>query len=110
MLCLDLFLVLLILSTVVKVVLSEFMKKLLRATDTPYRNNVVVWLCSMTACTGAGVVYRIPFGLGFEVIQVARLLALIVMTWLLSMALYDRTLQTIRQHKKYMKNKRDKIK
>ena len=97
----DLFLTLLITSTIVTMALTESVKRLLLATDTPYRDNVVVWFCTMIACTGVGVAYRVPFGLGFSFTQLTRLCVLMMFTWVLSMHVYDKVVQTVAQHKRY---------
>ena len=98
---LDLFLILLISSAIITITLTEGMKRLLVATETPHRDNVVAWISSITASTGVGVIYRIPFGLGFSVEQLLRLFALIFCTWLTSMLLYDKIVQTVDQNRRY---------
>lgn len=96
----DLFLTLLFSSTIVTIILTDALKKLLNASETPYRANAVVLDSAMVASTGVSVIYRIPFGLGFDYIQLFRLLVLIVCTWLMSMITYDKLVQFKYQHKK----------
>ena len=105
----DLFLNLLISSTIATILLAEALKKLLNASETPYRANAVALDSAMVSCTGIGVIYRLPFGLGFEPVQLFRLFALIFCTWLLSMCVYDKLVQFVHQHRKAKElNKEDK--
>lgn len=97
----DLFLILLTFSTTATIILTEGMKWLLIATETPHRNNVIAGFCAAVASTGVGVIYRVPFGLGFSSEQLLRLVLLIIFTWLLSMVVYDKGVQTKEQHERY---------
>ena len=103
----DLFLNLLTGSMIITIALTECLKKLLAAADTPYRTNAVVLDSAMISSTGVAVVYRLPFGLGFEPIQVERLFLLILFTWFASMLVYDKLKQTKAQYKKYKEMKGD---
>lgn len=96
----DLFLTLLVGSVIITIPLTEALKKLLNASDTPYRANAVALDSAMLSCTGLSVVYRIPFGLGYERVQVFRLVALIYCTWMLSMVTFDKLRQFKKQHRK----------
>lgn len=102
----ELFLGLLLLSVVINIPLVEFMKRVLAVANMPYRRNILPFYTSITVCTGIGVVYRIPFGLGFEIVQVVRLVILIVFTWYMSMQVYDKIVQTKKQHRKYVQTKK----
>lgn len=104
----DLFLNLLTVSVVLTIVLTEAIKKLLIKTNTSYRTHAVVLDSAMVCCTGIAVIYRLPFGLGFEPIQVYRLLCLILYTWLMSMVVYDKMMQTKKQYKEYKEKKEEK--
>lgn len=101
----ELFLFLLFSSIVITIFLTGFIKRLLVLSGTPHRDNIVAGIASLTASTGVGVIYRIPFGLGFNPIQLLRLFLLIAFTWVMSMVVYDKVVQTIEQHKKYKKEK-----
>lgn len=100
----ELFFTLLLSSTIVTIALTEALKRLLNASETPYRANAVALDSAMLSCTGLSVIYRIPFGLGFERVQVFRLIALIFCTWLVSMFVYDKLVQFVRQHREVKKN------
>ena len=102
----ELFLTLLIGSTLFTMALTEALKRLLNASETPYRANIVVLDSAMLSCTGLSVVYRIPFGLGFEFMQVVRLVFLILCTWHTSMFVYDKLRQTVRQYKRFKELKK----
>ena len=103
----DLFFLLLIPSTISTMILTEAMKRLLVATDSPHRDNIVARISCVTASTGVGVIYRIPFGLGFSAEQLYRLIVLMFFSWMTSMVLYDKIIQTIEQHKRYKIEKGD---
>lgn len=105
---LELFAFLLIISTLLTMALTEIVKKLLESTNSPHRSNVLTLISAITVSSGVGVVYRIPFGLGFSVTQLRRLILLIFFTWFFSMLLYDKIMQTWKEHKKYRKEKRGK--
>ena len=96
----ELFLTLMIGSVIITIPLTGALKKLLNASGTPYRANAVALDSAMIACTGLSVVYRIPFGLGFDPAQVFRLIALIYCTWILSMVTFDKLRQFKKQHRK----------
>ena len=102
----DLFLTLLIGSTMLTIVLAEAFKTLLIASETPFRTNVIVLDAAMVASTWSAIVYRLPFGLGFEPMQLVRLIMLILCTWFTSMAVYDKLRQTREQYRKYKEGKR----
>ena len=101
----DLYLTLLLFSSFICLALTEALKTLLIATKTPHRSNVVALLCAFTSSTLVGVIYRVPFGLHYEVVQVWRLFRLIITTWLLTMFIYDKLTQLGKQHRKYKKEK-----
>lgn len=106
----DLFLTLLMSSTIATIFLADALKTILDASGTRYRTNAVVLDSAMISTTGIGILYRIPFGLGFQPIQIYRLFLLIVCTWFLSMLVYDKIKQTKRQYKEYKENKGGKTK
>ena len=97
----ELFLWLLLTSIIINIPLAEFVKNLMKVANLPYRKNIIPFYTSITVCTGVGVVYRIPFGLGFEIIQVVRLVMLVLFTWMYSMLIYDKVKQTKKQHQRY---------
>ena len=103
----ELFLTLLMVSTIITVALTEALKRLLNASDTPYRANIVALDSAMLSCTGLSTIYRIPFGLGFEIIQVIRLFFLILCTWHMAMFVYDKLRQTVQQYKKFKECKKE---
>ena len=94
----DLFLNLLISSTIITIISAEALKRLLNATRTPYRANAIALDMAMISSVAVSVWYRRPFGLGFESVQVFRLLALIIFTWFLSMYVFDKIAQYVEQH------------
>ena len=104
----DLFLFLLIPSSIITVILTDLLKTLLNKTDTPYRPNVVALDSAMVSATGISVLYRIPKGLEYSSIQLSRLIALILFTWILSMFLYDKARQTVRQYKNFKRMQEQK--
>ena len=104
----ELFMYLLIISTLITMALTEIIKRLLERTSSPHRSNVVALLSAITASTGVGVIYRIPFGLGFSFEQFNRLVLLVFFSWFFSTLLYDKFIQTVKEHKKYKKEKRNK--
>lgn len=104
----DLFLSLLTLSVVLTIVLTNALKTLLNAANVPYRAHAVVLDSAMVCCTGVGVLYRLPFGLGFEYSQLLRLVLLILYTWVVSMVVYDKVIQTIEQYAEFRKKKGEK--
>lgn len=101
----DLLLNLLIFSTVLTIALTQLLKKLLNAVNAPYRANAVALDSAMVSCTGVAVLYRLQFGLGFEPVLLFRLLALILLTWLVSMTIYDRIIQFINQYRQMKEHK-----
>jgi len=102
----ELFLTLLLSSVIITISLSEALKRLLNASETPYRANIVALDSAMLSCTGVSVIYRLPFGLGFEPVQLLRLVALVFCTWFTSMVVYDKLVQTVQQYKKFRELKR----
>lgn len=102
----ELFLILLITSTILTILLTDVLKKLLISTETQYRTHAVVLDSAMVCCTGVSVVYRIPFGLGFEPILIVRLVLIIICTWFVSMVAYDKIKQTKKQYKEHKENKK----
>lgn len=104
----DLFLTLLLFSVFICLALTEAIKTLLVATDTPHRSNVIALICAFTSSTLVGIIYRVPFGLELEGVQVLRLVKLILTTWFSTMLVYDKLDQLGRQHRKYKNKKRGK--
>lgn len=97
----DDFLFLLVTSTAVTIVLTHALKRLLNKADTPYRANIVTLDSAMISCTGISILFRIPKGLGYSPILVNRLVILILCTWFLSMFVYDKLRQTVKQYRAY---------
>lgn len=93
----DLFLTLLVSSTIGTILLTGTLKRFLNTFGKNYKTNAIVLDSAMVSCTGICVLYRLPFGLGFEPMQVIRLIYLIFFTWLLSMYLYDKLRQFDKQ-------------
>lgn len=99
----ELFLTLLLCSTIATMITTEAFKKLLNASETQYRANAVALDASMICGTLMGLIFKTYLGLGlsFSAEQVMRLLLVILSTWFTSMYVYDKLMQTIRQYKKY---------
>ena len=105
----ELFLILILTSSFITILLTEGLKRLLVATETPHRDNIVAGFASATASTGVSIIYRIPFGLGFSGVLLLRLILVIITTWVVSMVMYDKIIQTVGQHRRYMmENKNEK--
>ena len=103
----ELYLVLLMCSTVATIVLTEALKRLLNASGTLYRANIVTLDASMFCGTLTGLLFKSVLGLGlsFSFVQVVRLAVVILSTWIASMVVYDKMQQTIRQYREYKERK-----
>ena len=99
----ELYLQLLTCSVIATILLAEAFKKLLNASDTPYRANVVALDAAMLCSTFMGLVFKtvLKLGLSFSAEQVTRLVLVILSTWIVSMVVYDKAVQTVKQYKKF---------
>lgn len=99
----ELYLTLLLCSTIATILLAEALKRLLNASETPYRANAVALDAAMLCSTLMGLIFKtyLRLGLSFSVEQVTRLLLLILSTWIVSMVVYDKAVQTVKQYRKH---------
>ena len=99
----ELFLALLFCSTITTIMMTESFKKMLDATGMPYRTNAVALDAAMIWTTLIGVIFKtyLKLGLSLSAIQVTRLILVILRTWILSMFIYDKFVQTVQQYKRY---------
>lgn len=101
------FLFLLISSTIITILLSEKLKILLNKTESPYRANIVALDSAMVSSTGMSMIHRWGTLTEFGEVHLLRLVMLILLTWLVSMVVYDKLQQIKEQYKqfKYLKDK-----
>lgn len=99
----ELFLSILLISTLLTIFLTELLKKLLIATETPYRSNAVVLDSAMVCATLTAMVFKtvLNLGLTLSLEQIVRLLLVILSTWLASMYIYDKGRQTLKQYRRF---------
>ena len=99
----ELYLTLLFFSVTTTILLTEALKKLLNASETPYRANAVALDAAMVCGTLIGLIFKTYLGLGlsFSLEQINRLAVVILSTWIVSMVVYDKIKQTIKQYKKF---------
>lgn len=99
----ELYLSILLFSVIVTILLTEFLKRLLNNVGNPYRTNVVVLDSAMVSSTLVSIIFKtyLNLGLSFSPAQVMRLLLVILSTWIVSMMVYDKVVQTIEQYKRY---------
>lgn len=104
------FLFLLGTSSIATIILAAWLKRLLNKIEQPYRANAVALDSAMVSCTGISMLYRVAngFDLGYSHVLLYRLVAVILVTWLVSMYIYDKGKQFIEQHKRFRKTKQQK--
>lgn len=106
----ELYLFLLLLSVIGTILLTEALKRLLNSAGVPYRANTVALDSAMICSTLVSIILKnhLDLGLSFSPTQVTRLLLVILSTWFVSMWVYDKMVQTMRQYKKFkrLKNSR----
>lgn len=105
----ELYLTILLLSTILTILLANFLKQLLNRVDVLYRANAVVLDSAMVCSTFVSLIFKtyLKLGLSFSAEQVTRLLLVILSTWLVSMVVYDKLDQTKAQYKKYREKKKN---
>lgn len=109
----ELYLFLLMLSVIFTIGLTWALKRLLNKAGVPYRANAVVLDSAMLSSTLVSVMLKnhLNLGLSFSATQVTRLLLVILSTWLASMLVYDKAIQTREQYRRYRKEKvKEKVK
>lgn len=105
----ELYLTILLLSTILTILLANFLKQLLNSVDVPYRTNAVVLDSAMVCSTFVSLILKsyLNLGLSFSAEQVTRLLLVILSTWIVSMVVYDKMVQTKEQYKGYKEEKKN---
>lgn len=103
----ELYLFLLLISVICTISLTEALKRLLNTVDVPYRTNAVVLDSAMISGTLVSIILKnhLNLGLSFSPTQVTRLLLVILSTWFVSMWVYDKMVQTMRQYKEFKRVK-----
>ena len=101
----ELYLMLLISSTLLTILLTELVKKLLVQTTPVFRTNAVVLDASMISCTGISILCRVFFGTRFSLMLLARLIIWTIHTWFMATLAYDKIKQTREQYRKYREYK-----
>ena len=100
----ELYLSLLIVSTILTIILTGLFKRLLAETMHVFRTNMIVLNSSMIINSGICVIYRIFFEQkSISIMPVLRFIILIIHTWFMATLAYDKMMQAKRQYIEYEK-------